>query len=176
MAYLFFGKFSRHSLSVSILLLAPCAMAQSTAPVKAEAAVAYPSVAGIEIKRAEFGIFRDLSSPGATLDPTRVVARDGRPIGWVIAVDTQKPTVRWREEFTVPLPPQRWGMTPDTSDVRPTSISADRLTASTERRVPVGGGTISHWWKLDATDHRGPHTMRVYIEDVLVGDFSFEVN
>ncbi|CAN5842317.1 hypothetical protein BH11PSE13_BH11PSE13_16580 [soil metagenome] len=147
-------------------------MSQQSAPPPS----AYPPVAGVQITQAEFGVFRDLSSPGATLDPVRTVQRDQRPIGWVIALDTQKSKVRWREEFTVPTPPKKWGLTPDLSDVRPTAISGDRMTASTERLVPVGGGTISHWWKLDASDPAGPHTMRVYVEDVLVGDFKFDVN
>ena len=175
MAYLISKSFFRHSLAATIFSIGGIVAAQTTASTEA-GALRYPAVAGIQIKRAEFGVFRDLNSPAATLDPTRVVARDGRPIGWVIAVDTQKSTVRWREEFTVPAPPQHWGLAPDTSDIRPTSISADKLTASTERQVATGGGTISHWWKLDASDPRGPHTMRVYVEDVLVGNFAFDVD
>ena len=175
MPYSFLKKFSRQSLAMAFFLIAGSAGAQTATPTKTGNA-AYPAVPEMQIQRAEFGVFRDLNSPATTLDPTRVVARDGRPIGWVIAVDTQKPTVRWREEFTVPAPPQHWGLTPDKGDIRPPTVSADKLTATTERQVMVGGGTISHWWKLDATDARGPHTMRVYVEDVLVSSFSFDVN
>ena len=176
MAYSISKKFFRHSLAVAILVFGPCAFAQQKAPVQVEQAAAYPHIAGMQIKQAEFGVFKDLDNPGATLDPARVVARDGKPIGWVIALDSQKPMVRWREEFSVPTPPKRWGFAPDARDVRPASLSPDKLTASTERLVPVSGGTISHWWKLDASDPRGAHTMKVYVEDVLVADFAFEVN
>lgn len=176
MTYSFSKYFSRHSFAIAILLVAPGAFAQQNPPSPPAATTAYPTIPGVQIKRAEFGVFRDLGSTTATLDTARVVSRDKRPIGWVIELDTLKPTVRWREEFTVPSPPQHWGLSSDKSDVRATSLSADRLTASTERRVAVGAGTISHTWRLDATDPSGPHRMRVYVEDVLVGDFAFEVN
>lgn len=135
----------------------------------------FPVIPGVQVERAAFGVFSDLGSAAASLKPMRVVVRDGQPIGWVIALQAQKTDVRWREEFSLPSPPKNWGLQPDSTDVRAPLISADRRTATTERRSVPAGGTIHHWWKLEASDPTGPHTMRVYIEDVLVATFEFEV-
>ena len=58
--------------------------------------------------------------------------------------------------------------------MRPPLVSADRLTAITERAVPASN-TIYHWWQLEPNDPAGRHVMRVYVEDVLVASFEFEV-
>lgn len=170
--------------TVAVLFVAACASAQTgtlavvpllDAAQSVATPAVYPDIPGVRIERAEFGVIRDLGSPAALLTPTRVVKRDGRPIGWVIDLRTEKPEVRWREEFVMPVAPEKWGLPPDSTDVRPPMISADRRMATTERRSVPAGGTIDHTWSLDATDPTGPHTMRVYVEDVLVATFEFEV-
>ena len=166
--------------TAALMFAAPCAMAQTSAAagppsVAMPEPVTFPVIPGVQVERAAFGVISDLGSPEATLKPMRVVMRDGQPVGWVIALQTQKPDVRWREEFSLPVAPKTWGLKSDSTDVRPPMISADRRSVTTERRSVPAGGTIHHWWKLDNTDPTGPHTMRVYVEDVLVATFEFEI-
>lgn len=163
--------------AAAVLLCAPCAMAETAALATPPAAVSpsSPAIPGITIAQTAFGVFADYDSAKAKLTPTSVVYRDGSQIGWVVNLASEKATVRWREEFVVPSPPKEWGVTANRDDIRPPQVSADKRMATTERRVPAAGGSISHWWKLDASDPAGPHTMRVYIDEVLVASFDFEV-
>jgi hypothetical protein len=179
MAYTILKTFSRHSLAAAFLpmiLLSGGTLAQQPAPPQSATEATYPAVDGVKIERVEFGVFRDLNSPNASLDAARTVTRNARPVGWVVALDTAKSSVRWREEFSMPVPPAHWGLKTVSTDLHPPTLSADRRTVTTERLVPVRGGTVAHWWTTEASDPTGPHSMRVYVEDVLVGSFEFDVN
>ena len=176
-------------MAASLLCAAPCVLAQPAEPATVAPAaaptdtlVAFPPVKGIRIDRAAFGILHDVGTPQARIDPTNVVRRDSSDIGWVLQISpdsseasSQTPALRWREEFVVPTPPASWGIALAPSDVRPPFVSADRLMGTTERNAPAGTGTLSHSWKLDASDPAGPHLMRVYVQDVLVATFMFKV-
>jgi hypothetical protein len=171
-------------IAAAMLLCAPFAMSQATVSPAADSAASaasapgvltsFPPVKGVKINRAAFGVFAGLDTATPRIDPTNVVERDGSQIGWVVDLKADNAKVRWREEFVTPTPPQNWGLTRNDQDVRPPLVSADRRTAITERAVP-SSGTISHWWKLDPSDPAGRHVMRVYVEDVLVASFEFDV-
>lgn len=164
--------------AAALMLLAPSmsnAQSNAASPTSVATPAAFPTIAGLQIMRAEFGIFSGLGSAAAFLNPVRVVMRDEQPIGWVLALQTQKTDVRWREVFSMPAPPKRWGLEPNSTDVRPTVISADRRTVTTERRTAPVAGTIHRWWKLEASDPAGLYTIRIYVEDVLAATFEFEV-
>lgn len=172
---------TRPLIAAALLLCAPYAMSQATVSPPASVAAAepgvltsFPPIKGVKINRAAFGVFVGLDTPTPRIDTTNVVNRDGSQVGWVLDLTAENAKVRWREEFVAPVPPQNWGLTRDERDVRPPLVSADRRTAITERAVPASG-TISHWWQLDASDPTGRHVMRVYVEDVLVASFEFEV-
>ena len=148
--------------------------AVSTAAPAAPASPVFPEIPGVVVKQFAFGVFHDTETAAIRLDPTLEVSRNGTPVGWVIKLDTSQPTVRWREEFTTPVPPQTWGLTADKADTKLPNLSADKRTATIERRVPVKSD-IFHHWTLDASDPAGPYTMRVWVEDVLVATVNFLV-
>ena len=170
----------RPLIAAALLLCAPYAMSQATvspAPDTAAGAgvlTSFPPIKGVKINRAAFGVFAGLDTPTPRIDTTTVVQRDGSQIGWVVDLTADNAKVRWREEFVTPTPPQTWGLTRNEHDVRPPLVSADRRTAITERAVPASS-TIYHWWQLEAGDPAGRHVMRVYVEDVLVATFEFDV-
>lgn len=140
-----------------------------------DSAESFPTIPGITLKQFRFGVLHDIDTGNPKLEQTLVVTRDNTPIGWTISLDTTKLAIRWREEFTTPVPPKRWGAAKDATDVYPMKISADSRTATTERLVTVGRSELSHRWTLEPNDPAGPHTMRVWVEDVLVATVNFEV-
>jgi len=171
------GKVGKAVLLASLALGFSLALAQgSVAPAAPSNSASPPPVlAGVQIERAEFGVFQGLSTDHPVLLPQRVVQRDGQPIGWVIQLKTDKPEVTWREEFILPETPKRWAIQPSPFDVRPPYVSADKLRASIERRTVPKGGNIHNRWQLDPTDPAGTYTMQVYIDNTLVANFQFEV-
>ena len=104
-----------------VLLLAPlvlalCACEQAKPPeppasaqLPAHAAPAPPQPL-VQIEQAAFGVFTVTADGRVDSKPTKTVPlTPNEEFGWVIGVTTTKPTVRWREEFTVPTPPETWG-------------------------------------------------------------------
>ena len=97
----------------------------------------------VQIEQASFGVFSLTADGGSTSSPRRrVPLKPNQEFGWVIGVTTTKPTVRWREEFTVPYPPETWGPVEGKHE-----ISADRKVSILKREVtPIG----------DSCSTRGP--------------------
>jgi hypothetical protein len=158
-------------------LVAPVARAQpapAAAAAPTEQVSVFPTIPDVVVKQFAFGVFHNLDTPAAGLDPTLEVTRNNTPIGWVLKLDATNPTVRWREEFSTPVPPQKWGMESDRADIRPPILSADKRTVTTERSVSTTGD-IWHYWTLEPNDPAGPHIMRVWVNDVLVATVNFVV-
>lgn len=151
---------------------APAAMAQTTS---VEQVSSLPTIPELTLKQFRFGVLHDSDTATPKLEQTLVVTRGNAPFGWTISLDTNKSAVRWREEFTMPVPPKSWGSAKDATDVYPMRLSADKRTATTERLVTVGRSELSHRWTLEPGDPAGLHTMRVWVEDVLVATVNFEV-
>lgn len=126
-----------------------------------------------EVIKSEFGLFNQTSDGKGEFIPTRevpLVANQG--YGWVVALRTDKTTLRWREEFQLPVRPDSWGP-PDTVGQR--RISVDGRTAITEHRVTPRNGMIFNTWAVAPGDPPGRYRIRVYVENRLVESFDFQV-
>jgi hypothetical protein len=157
-------------------LVAGCTT-QSTAPVvptepQAPAASTRKSSA-LEVVSAQFGVFGpDAAGRRVLYETAKFPAVVSAPYGWYIIFKTAKPTVIWREEFELPVPPPTWGPG-ETLGIY--TISPDRKTAVTERIIPTRVGFIANEWRYAPGDPIGAHKMRVYIDGQLIREFSFDI-
>jgi hypothetical protein len=125
-----------------------------------------------EIVSAEFGLFGAAESGDESFSPSASVPlRDGQAYGWVIVLKTDKPRIKWREEFTLPVAPVRWG---GEGEGRLT-VSRDRRTAVTKQTDEPQDGIISHRWTVAPGDPEGHHVMRVLVDGRLERVFEFDV-
>jgi hypothetical protein len=121
---------------------------------------------------AAFGIIENSVDGKPTFVRTnRVPLVENQKYGWVIRVPKNLKTVRWREEFTLPAPPNTWGEG-EKDGIH--AISADRRVSTTEREVPVRDGIVSNFWRVASGDPTGKYVIRVFINDALVETFHFE--
>lgn len=119
-----------------------------------------------------FGIF-EMDSEGGFFFPTdQVPFREGLEYGWMMFVDTERSSVRWREEFQLPAPPQSWGTVEEDGY---TTVSADGRTAVTDFRNEMLEPFIGNSWILVNGDPLGEHEMRIYVEGEYVTTFEFVV-
>lgn len=125
----------------------------------------------VEILSAVFGLF-DASTPGRVdFKPADVVPlKPQQNYGWIIQLRTEKPSVHYREEFTLPATAKNWN-TQGASDV---TVSADRRTAITERVVEPKNGVILNVWSVAPDDPPGHYVIRVTVEGQL-RQFDFDV-
>lgn len=127
--------------------------------------------APVRVLKAEFGLFSNTGGPAFV--PSKIVPlKEGQSFGWILLVDTAKTSVSQREEFTLPLQPATWGDPPPTG-VR--VISDDGRTAISVQQAAPDKGVLFNVWQIAPGDPAGHHTIRVFIEGVLAGDFEFEV-
>ncbi|SFN66513.1 hypothetical protein SAMN05660284_02008 [Formivibrio citricus] len=85
---------------------------------------------------------------------------------------TDKPKIKWREEFTLPAKPDTWG-NPEPLGTR--SVSTDGRVSITEREVSPERGIIFNSWAVAPGDPKGRYVIRVFIEGVLASVFEFDV-
>lgn len=136
------------------------------------AATERDSLSDIEIVRSDFGLFSPPNSGKPSFQVSRrVPLQEGQGYGWYVELKTTKPRIKWREELVVPTPPATWGIQGSTAQH---SISDDRRTLTTEREVAPNRGLIYNMWAVAAGDPKGPHIVRVYVEEKLVRTFEFE--
>jgi len=129
--------------------------------------------AEIEVVSAQFGVFgADESGRRILLETARFPAVVSAPYGWYIIFKTDKPTVVWREEFELPVPPPTWG---PGEAMGIYTISPDRKTAVTERIIPTRLGFVANEWRYAPGDPLGAHAMRVYIDGQLIREFKFDI-
>ncbi len=122
----------------------------------------------IEIRSAEFGIFKN-SAAGAGFTPSRRVPLTvGQVYGWRIRLKTTKTAVHFREEFELPLAPKSWG------EPLGQSISRDRKISVLERDVPVIGGFVENMWAVAPGDPCGNYAIRVFIDGKPAAAFQFD--
>lgn len=122
---------------------------------------------------AQFGVFGpDASGRRVLYETAKFPAIVAAPYGWYIIFKTDKPTVIWREEFELPVPPPTWGPG-ETMGIY--TISPDRKTAVTERIIPTRVGFIANEWRYAPGDPIGAHKMRVYIDGQLIREFAFDI-
>lgn len=166
-------------LLAAALLVSGCAApVQTPAPApKNEAAAAVKSPmttpAVIEVLSAQFGVFgADPTGRRILYETAKFPAVISAPYGWYIIFKTDKPTVIWREEFELPVPPPTWG---PGEALGIYTISPDRKTAVTERIIPTRLGFIANEWRYAPGDPIGSHKMRVYIDGQLIREFAFDI-
>ena len=140
----------------------------------AVAAPSGPAASDVEVLQAEFGLFHAPDSGKPSFEPSRTIPlKDGQEYGWFLILKTSRPTVTWREEFTLPSAPQSWGTGEDQGRQR---ISVDRTTSTTERTVPLDErGLVLNRWAVAPGDPAGRYEIRVFVDGVLVRTFEFEV-
>lgn len=126
-----------------------------------------------EVVKAEFGLFNRTPDGEGEFVPTRQVPLIAdQAYGWIVVLRTDKPKLRWREEFELPTRPDSWGP-PDIGGRR--RISADGRVAISERRVSPLKGLIFNTWAVAPGDPPGTYRIRVYVEGRLVESFEFQV-
>ena len=161
------------------LLVSGCAAPVQTpaSPPKDAAAAAIKSPlttpAPIEVLSAQFGVFgADPTGRRILYETAKFPAVISAPYGWYIVFKTDKPTVIWREEFELPIPPPTWG---PGEAMGIYTISPDRKTAVTERIIPTRLGFIANEWRYAPGDPIGAHKMRIYIDGQLIREFAFDI-
>jgi hypothetical protein len=120
------------------------------------------------VQSGDFGIYdpnRDQVAPTKT-----VKFKIGDHYGWRLRVKTNQPTVRWKEEFRLPVAPKTWG---DLENGQ--KIAKDNKTCITERTEAPKDGWIEHTWPELEGDPRGRYLMNVYVDGKLARTFKFSV-
>jgi len=166
------------ALLLAPLVLALCACEQAkppepAAPVElpAHAVPAPPAEPAVRIEQSAFGVFDRTPDGRVDFKPSKTVPlTPNQEFGWIIGVTTTKPTVKWREEFTVPTPPETWGPTEGKHE-----ISADRKVSILEREVTLERGFLFNSWSISPGDPKGRHVIRVTVEDAPPVVFEFDV-
>lgn len=153
-------------LSFVFALLFSCA-AFSYAPKQAA------STSALEVISSYFGLFNPPSSGKPAFLPSVIVPLvPDQTYGWIIKLRTDRPKIKWCEEFTLPSKPATWGPS-ESIDTRNTS--SDGRTTTTERTVAPDEGVIFNTWTVAPGDPKGRYVIRVYVEDSLVATFEFDV-
>ena len=168
----------RFALLLAPLLLVLCACEQAKPPdpparteLPAYAAPAPAAEPTVRVEQSAFGVFSLTADGRVDFKPTKTVPlKPNQEFGWVIGVTTTKPTVKWREEFTVPYPPETWGPVEGKHE-----ISADRKVSILEREVTLDRGFLFNTWTMAPGDPKGRHVIKVTIEDAPPVVFEFDV-
>jgi hypothetical protein len=168
----------RSALLIAPLVFALCACGEGKPPeppatreLPAQAAPAPPLEPAVRVEQYAFGLFNRAPDGRIDFRPTKTVPlKPEQSFGWIIGVDTKKPTVRWREEFTVPYPPETWGPVEGKHE-----LSADRKVSILEREVTPERGFVFNSWTIAPGDPKGRHVIKVTIEDAPPVVFEFDV-
>lgn len=132
-----------------------------------------PTASAIEIVKAEFGLFNLPESGKPPFVPaTTVPLENNQGYGWVILIKTNEEMVKWREEFTLPAPPETWA---EEQKGGLQTISPDKRTCVTERQVKPANGIIYNTWTVVPGDPKGHYIIRVTVEGKAERTFEFDV-
>jgi hypothetical protein len=172
------GMQRRFALLLASLAFVLCACEQAKPPAPAArkelpayAAPGPPVEPLVQIEQYAFGLFGQTPDGRIDFKPAKSVPlKPDQSFGWVIGLTTTKPTVKWREEFTVPYPPQTWGPVEGKHQ-----LSADRKVSVLEREVTPERGFVYNSWTIAPGDPKGRHTIKVTIEDAPPIVFEFDV-
>ena len=135
--------------------------------------VAGDSRQNVQIIKAKFGLFNSPNSGKPPFIETNTVPlKTGQGYGWLILLKTDKPTIKWREEFTLPSAPATWG------EGKPQAINKvteDKKTSIIEKTVTPVHGVIFNAWEVAPGDPKGHYVIRVIIESAEEQRFEFDV-
>jgi hypothetical protein len=128
------------------------------------------SAAPATVVSATFGLFAPPGSNTAPFTSTNLVPRTANTnYGWLMVVRTDKPTVHWREEFTLPAPAATWGTDGGAK------VSTDRKVAVTERDEAPQDGLIMNVWTVAPDDPAGHYVIKVSVDGGPEQRFDFDV-
>ncbi|WP_414544387.1 hypothetical protein [Nostoc sp. CCY0012] len=126
----------------------------------------------ITVSKAEFGVLRtDSQGQDSFTRTNRVILNQTGKYGWRIQLKGYKGEVTWREVLQLPKPPQTWA----TEDGENFSLSQDGIEAVTTRTQFTSDGVIENFWTIVPGDPSGKHRIQVFIDNLLVATFDFEL-
>jgi len=130
--------------------------------------------ADLVIKRAQFGILETNAAGEESFVPSKEIpAEDGQSFGWVVEVDTTRPSLHWQEHLRLPAPPADWGDAASDPDVL---ISSDGRSVVAQGDDLVEDGELSRfYWALAPGDPAGDYEMDIAVEGRQIGHFPFRV-
>ena len=153
-----------------VLALSACEQAKPPEP-SARPEPAARAQSAVQIDQAAFGVFDRTPDGRPDFRPTKTVPlTPNLEFGWVIGITTTKPTVKWREEFTLPAAPETWGPVEGRHE-----LSADRKFSVLEREVTPDRGFLYNAWTISPGDPKGRHVIKVTIEDAPPVVFEFDI-
>jgi len=92
---------------------------------------------------------------------------------WRLKLDDRKSLVQYTEEFILPFEPNIWS---DEDNTYATNrISRDRKTSIKKEFAAPKDGWIKNSWCIAEGDPNGLHTMKISVDDKLMGEVNFEV-
>ena len=93
--------------------------------------------------------------------------------GWRLKLKNASNIVKFTEEFSLPSEPNYW---PNEDDSYATNtVSKDRKSSLTQKFVTPKHGWIENGWCIVEGDPLGIYKMKIFISDVFVYEFEFEV-
>jgi hypothetical protein len=99
----------------------------------------------------------------------------GTNFGWVIMIEpipgNKLRTIR--EEFTLPEAPPTWGVQEKLGKLW---VTPDRRTAVTEYPITSDKAVFANTWQFVPGDPIGAHSIRVYIDGALIGEYHFVID
>ena len=120
---------------------------------------------GLSVVRAEVGYYDDA---GTFVPSSRIDASKHPNFGWRLEFDGLRRQVSFREVFVLPASAPQWQVEADTV------VAPDLASAVTRGRADVGRGRpLTHGWISTPTDPMGPHTFRVWVDEVYVRELNF---
>ena len=128
---------------------------------------------GVDVVRAEFGLFETTATPGevAFVPSTLVPSRVGQRYGWIIDVAKAPRTLSVREEYVLPVKGEAG------SDDLSASLNvplARRNLVSQRQLAPVDGRIVGEW-SVGAREPAGHRRLEVLIEGRVAAGFEFDV-
>jgi hypothetical protein len=126
----------------------------------------------INISKVEFGVAKRDAEGKIDFTPTiKIPLVEGNKYGWRIQIQGVTGQVTWREVLRLPKAPQTWA----TDNGENFTLSADGTEAVTKRTQLPKDGIIENFWTVAPGDPPGKHTIYVYVDERLVGNFEFEI-
>ncbi|MUG92172.1 hypothetical protein F7734_06750 [Scytonema sp. UIC 10036] len=131
------------------------------------------STSKLAVAKAEFGLVKvNPQDYKVSFTPTNKVPLENETAyGWRIQLKGYQGQVTWREVYRLPKAAQNWGP-PASAEF---SVSGDKTQATTLRTVYTKNGVIGNTWTVSPGDPSGKHTIEVFVNNIQVGKFEFNL-